>query len=399
MSDRNSTGNTREIAENGGNFTESSFITEALPSEIEIIKNMKREPKKSNSWGVKISEDTLTVDEQIKFYVETRKSFMLHGPSGIGKSRRIEEFDPDFISIVLRNGILPEEVIGKNIYPNNDKTKAGVWVPPAWYAELCKKCKAEPNKNHILFIDEITNVRPSEQSLVFHLVLNNSIGPNVGKLPENVVVAAAGNSMKESEAAYAMPEPLFRRFEGHIELKPDIQQWLEWGNQASKKNKDRQKIHPLIASFVSTYGEKVFYSAYDSENPPKFAIDPRGWEQVSDIIYDNNGVLARELIVNKVGEQIASSLIEYAQTPQITLEDILNDNYFPEDLPRKFDARYALALSLRSVTMEQITTVRKFVKRLGPEILSAFDVAWVNNDDEKALYLASLQDKEIEQEL
>jgi len=29
MSDRNSTGNTREIAENGGNFTESSFITEA----------------------------------------------------------------------------------------------------------------------------------------------------------------------------------------------------------------------------------------------------------------------------------------------------------------------------------------------------------------------------------
>ena len=150
---------------------------------------------------------------------------------------------------------------------------------------------------------------------------------------------------------------------------------------------------------VSTYGEKVFYSAYDSENPPKFAIDPRGWEQVSDIIYDNNGVLARELIVNKVGEQIASSLIEYAQTPQITLEDILNDNYFPEDLPRKFDARYALALSLRSVTMEQITTVRKFVKRLGPEILSAFDVAWVNNDDEKALYLASLQDKEIEQEL
>lgn len=220
-------------APNGGDFSRQNFLAEALHVSMEHVQvsqqeednTSKRKPRKG--YGVKVLDKPLSVNEQIKFYIQTGKSFMLHGPSGVGKTRRIEEADPEFVSIVLRNGILPEEVIGKTIYPNNDKTKAGTWVPPAWYVDLCEKCEREPDKQHVLFIDEITNVKPSEQSLVFHLVLNNSIGPNIGKLPKNVVVVAAGNSKEESEAAYNMPEPLFRRFDGHIELRPDVQLWLE----------------------------------------------------------------------------------------------------------------------------------------------------------------------------
>ena len=389
-------GNTDCQAENGGDFVEQNFLTEALCSEMTLMNKVKQEEKNEseyNQWGIKVLNKPMSIDEQIKFYVDHGKSFMLHGPSGIGKSRRIEEIDPDFVSIVLRNGILPEEVIGKNIYPNNDKTKAGVWVPPAWYAELTKKCEAEPDKRHVLFIDEITNVKPNEQSLVFHLVLNNSIGPNVGKLPDNVVVAAAGNSIEESEAAYNMPEPLFRRFEGHIELKPDIQYWLEWGTQLSDKGDGRFKIHPMVASFVSTYGNKVFYSPYDDENPPKFAIDPRGWEQISDMIYDNNGVIARELIANKIGEYNTASFIEFACTPHITLESILNHSYQQDQIPQTFDAKYALALSLRFAKISEINEVRNFVATLGSEILAMFDTVWVGNDNEKAIYLANLQGK------
>ena len=316
---------------------------------------------------------------------------MLHGPSGVGKTRRIEEADPDFVSIVLRNGILPEEVIGKTIYPNNDKTKAGTWVPPAWYVDLCEKCEREPDKQHVLFIDEITNVKPSEQSLVFHLVLNNSIGPNIGKLPQNVVVAAAGNSKEESEAAYNMPEPLFRRFDGHIELRPDVQLWLEWGSEQSDKGEGRLKVHPLVANFVGAYGSQVFYSPYDSEDPPKYAIDPRGWEQVSDIIYDNKGLIAKELIENKVGKEIAATFVAFAQTPPLMVEDVIDKNYDYNDIPTQFDAKYALALSLRSASIEEIQQVREFINdELGAEILSMFDLVWVGEDDEKAIHLAGL---------
>lgn len=400
-------GNTKFTAPNGGDFREHSFLTEALPSELSLTSSKSAEEdikqfvkkKQRKGYGIKVLEKPMTVNEQIKFYIETGKSFMLHGPSGVGKTRRIEDADPDFVSIVLRNGILPEEVIGKTIYPNNDKTKAGTWVPPAWYVDLCEKCQKEPDKQHVLFIDEITNVKPSEQSLVFYLVLNNSIGPNIGKLPQNVVVVAAGNSKEESESAYNMPEPLFRRFDGHIELKPDIHQWLEWGSEQSDKGEDRLKIHPLVANFVGAYGSQVFYSPYDSENPPKYAIDPRGWEQVSDIIYDNKGQIARELIENKVGKEIATTFVAFAQTPPLMVEDVINKNYDHDDIPTQFDAKYALALSLRSASIEEIQQVREFINdELGAEILAMFDLVWVGEDNEKAIYLAGLPKlKETEQ--
>ena len=344
--------------------------------------------RKQNRYGITIVEKPLSVNEQIKFYIDAGKSFMLHGPSGVGKTRRIEEIDPNFVSIVLRNGMLPEEVIGKQIYPNNDKTTTGIWTPPAWYTKLCKLCEEEPNKNHVLFIDEITNVKPTEQSLVYNLVLTNSIGPNLGKLPSNVVVVAAGNSKEESESAYNMPEPLFRRFEAHIELKPNIQDWLIWGSEPRKENSEQTKIHPLVSAFVATYGEKVFYTKYDSEEPPKFAIDPRGWEQISDIIYSNNGAIAKELIENKVGKEIAASFIKFAKNPPLTLDDVLEGNYDKTDIPTKYDAKYALAMGLKGATEEQVKTVREFIaNNLGNEILSVFDATWVGDNNERAILI------------
>lgn len=397
-------GNHHYTASTGGDFSHENFLSDALKIDLDAQQNYSQQQtntsqtsntsqkvKNRKGYGVTILNNPMTVNEQIKFYIENGKSFMLHGPSGVGKTRRIEEADPDFISIVLRNGILPEEVIGKTIYPNNDKTTAGTWVPPAWYTDLCDKCAREPDKNHVLFIDEITNVRPSEQSLVFHLVLNNSIGPNIGLLPKNAVVVAAGNSKEESEAAYNMPEPLFRRFDGHIELKLDIQQWLEWGSEPSKKGNGRLKIHPLVSNFVGTYSNQVFYSPYDSEEPPKYAIDPRGWEQISDIIYDNNGVIAKELIENKVGKAIATSFVAFAGTPPLMVEDVISGNYDQSDIPSQFDAKYAVALSLRSANMGEIQKVREFIgKNLGNEILSMFDAVWVGDDSEKAICIANL---------
>ena len=388
-------GNSKYIAEKNFDFTKHNFLNEAF-STVTFLKKEAVNTKRKNAFGVRIANKPLSVDEQIKFYIEKGKSFMLHGPSGVGKTRRIEEADPEFVSIVLRNGILPEEVIGKTIYLSDDKTKAGKWVAPAWYQDLCEKCAREPNKNHVLFIDEITNVRPSEQSLVFHLVLNHSIGPNVGKLPDNVVVVAAGNSMEESESAYNMPEPLFRRFDAHIYLKPDIQQWLEWGSQPSGKG-DRLKIHPLVANFVASNCKKVFYSPYDSEEPPKYAVDPRAWEQISDIIYDNDGCISMELVANKAGKDIAVAFVDFVKNLPITVQDVVEGNFVTSEIPMNFDAKFALAMSLRNANFEQIVKVREFVgKYLGNEILATFDSIWVEKSDEKAIFLQKLKQKQTE---
>ena len=345
----------------------------------------------------------MSVKEQIDFYVQNGMSFMLHGQSGVGKTARVEEIDPDLTAVPLWNGVLPEDIVGKVRYPDGSMVEAtaanmssgdGIWVAPDWYSELCKKCEKEPDKMHVLFIDEVTNARPTTQSLIFHITLKKSISPSKGQLPPNSVVVLAGNSKEESGAAYNMPEPLFRRMCGHIYLKPNVLDWVEWGSEESIKHPEepgRQNIHPLVSSFVATYGKDVFYSEYDEEDPKSYSIDPRGWEQVSDIIYDNQGVIRRELLESKLGKNISASFMAFAKNPPLSVEDIINNDYYSSDIPEDSCAKIALTYNLRHVDDKNMKTVRNFIqKNLGSENCKLFDSLWAKDNDERALRIARM---------
>ena len=359
---------------------------------------IKKEPTAGQKkYEIEVSDEPMPVKDQINFHIQNSMSFMLHGPSGVGKSQRVKEIDPDLTSIMLCNGILPEDVIGKTIYPNGvgaDGTSCGVWVPPKWYTDLCRKCNTEPDKQHVLFIDEVTNARETTQSLIYHIALEKSIAQGVGKLPNNAVVVLAGNSKEESGAAYNMPAPLFRRL-SHIYLDLNIQDWLEWGSEHSKshpEDPDRLNIHPLVASFVATYGQQVFYSEYDEENPGKYALDPRKWEKVSDKIYANKGVMRREILEADIGPELAASLLSYAKNPPLSLEKVIEGEYTRKDIPTGQDARLALALSLRHATPKQVGRVRQFIENeLGAENRAIFDSVWVGKDDTRAMQIATLR--------
>lgn len=400
-----------------GNFAQTDmkkYLDDYFSKEMQNSQEMQNsyeteyenEPKAASSkrkkrYNIQVVEEPLTVKEQINFYVQNKMSFMLHGPSGVGKTARVEAIDENLTAVPLWNGVLPEDIVGKVIYPDGqtglpDENKSGgVWVAPDWYNELCKKCKEEPDKMHVLFIDEVTNARPTTQSLIFHITLKKSISPSKGKLPDNAVVVLAGNSKEESGAAYNMPEPLFRRMCGHIHIKADIAEWLEWGSEKNSKHSEeaeRLNIHPLVSSFVGTYGKEVFYSSYNEEEPKDWAIDPRGWEQVSDIIYDNKGVIRRELLENKMGCELASSFLAYAKNPPLSLEEIIDGKYSSKDIPRNHDARLALTMNLRHVDEKNVGKVRRFIeKNLGAENRAVFDSLWVGNNDERALQIAQMQ--------
>lgn len=359
--------------------------------------------RRQQRMGIKVTRKEMSVKDQMDFYIKNGMSFMLHGPSGVGKSSRVEAIDPNLTSVPLWNGVLPEDVIGKVIYPNGEvglpgegEKQGGVWVPPDWYVELKKKCEAEPDKPHVLFIDEVTNARETTQSLIFHITLHKSISPSSGKLPSNSVVVLAGNSKEESGAAYNMPEPLFRRMCGHIYLKPSIKDWIEWGSEKSTKysedDPERLNIHPIVSSFVATHGKDVFYTQYDEDEPKDWAMDPRGWEQVSDIIYNNGGEIREELLVSKMGPELAASFMEYAEHPPLALEDVLEGAYDRSDIPQTPDAKLSLAMSLRYVNDRDFETVHDFIEtNLGKEITAVFDEAWVGKDDERALQVAEIK--------
>ena len=400
-----------------GNFEQTSiksyindyFSEEMIPHQTAIRAQEEKYTetvKLHNRYGIEVEDAPMPVKSQINFYVKHCLSFMLHGPSGIGKTRRIEDLDPELTAIPLYNGVLPEDIVGKVIYPNgtidlpdDEKQFGGRWVAPDWYIELCRKCDAEPEKKHVLFIDEITNARPTTQSLIFHIVLKRSISPSKGRLPSNAVVVLAGNSREESGAAYNMPEPLFRRMVAHIHLEPNVPEWLEWASDKSERNPGRLNIHPVVSSFVATYADQAFFSSYDEEMPPKWAIDPRGWEHISDIIYNNGGVIQRELLENKMGQELTDNFFSYAKNPLLSLEEVLEIIARKESptyrIPNSHDAKLALALGLRYANDKEVVLIRQFIRdNLGKEILAVFDPVWIDKDMERALKIKSLQQVE-----
>ena len=405
-----------------GNFEETviksyindNFSEEMIPTQT-TMRTQERKNKEAlklhNRYGIQAEDTPLPVKDQIHFYIQHCMSFMLHGPSGIGKTRRIEDIDPELTAIPLYNGVLPEDIVGKVIYPNgavglpdDERQFGGRWVAPDWYIELCSKCEAEPDKKHVLFIDEVTNARPTTQSLIFHIVLKRSISPSKGRLPGNAVVVLAGNSREESGAAYNMPEPLFRRMVAHIHLELNVPEWLEWASDKSKRHPGRLNVHPVVSSFVATYEDQAFFSSYDEETPPKWAIDPRGWEQISDIIYNNGGVIRRELLENKMGQELTDSFFTYAKNPLLSLEEVLEivaGKECPTNrIPNSHDAKLALALGLRYANDKEVVLIRQFIEdKLGKEILAVFDPVWIDEDEERALLIKSLQQMKNQQKI
>ena len=105
-----------------------------------------------NRFSVVVEDQPMTIDQQLRFYIDNNFSIMLHGASGIGKSRRVKDIDPECVMIQLRDGILPEEVIGKTAF--NDETGKSSWIEPTWYTRIKEVCAKDPKHNHVLFIDE-----------------------------------------------------------------------------------------------------------------------------------------------------------------------------------------------------------------------------------------------------
>ena len=412
------------------------FAKEIIDSETKKLQK-ERNPRQE-AFGITPVKEKMSTKEQIEYMINMGYSFRLLGPSGIGKTRRIKEIDPDLTSITLCNGIMPEEVIGRDTVPNvsfadikdaitgvsgafadskvnkeelgetiekavkeaiQGKMIGGIWRPPSWYTELCRKCAAEPNKKHILFIDEVTNARENTQSLIYKIAREGCIAEGKGVLPGNAVVVLAGNRKTETAAAYNWPGPLQRRMFGTVDLgnlKVQMKEWIEWGSEPSKTHPDnppgRLNIHPLITNFVASKGVEAFYSEYDEGNPPDFTVDPRKWEMVSDMIYDSNGHIRLGLLEISIGKDLAASLFAYAENPPLSAKEIIDGKYTKDDIPKEADACHALICNLRYVSPKQVEKVRNFIKdNLKAENLAVFDSLWVGKDDMRALQIAELR--------
>ena len=345
------------------------------------IKNSAKNPYQFNY-------EELNNDELLNDLVQANVSVFLHGPSGVGKSARVKQLDPTATRITLRPQMNPEEVDGTL------NRETGEYIPPLWYTQLCEKCEKEPDRKHILFIDELTNVKPTVQSLVYSIVLDRAGKDGLWPLPENAVVVAAGNESKDNLAAYPLTNALYRRF-SHIYYEVNKEDWLSWATRVNSSFEGK-KIHPAIIAYIMSR-EDILNQELDEEKP-KIVTDPRKWEMASKVLTATKNPNS---LLPLIGEELTADFVDFVKQIQLTPEDIVSGNYDKEDYKElSISQKLSTIAGLTTAQESELALVREFVEdNLGKELLATYDSLWISNDPERAMIIGELRDNKKDKEV
>jgi hypothetical protein len=263
-----------------------------------------------------------------------KRPIFLWGPPGIGKSDVVAEIARDMgaLLIDLRLGQMdPTDIRGIPFY-NKELGKMD-WAPPI---DLPDEETASQYPYVVLFMDEMNSAPPAVQSAAYQLVLNRRVGKY--RLPDNVVMVAAGNRESDKGVTYRMPTPLSNRFV-HSEMKVDFPSWQEWAI--------KNQIHKDVVGFL-TFAKQDLYD-FDAKSSSRAFATPRSWTFVSELLADEDLDVATttDLIAGTVGEGLAVKFMAHrkisGKLPKP--EDILSGKA-TELETKEVSAMYSLVISL-----------------------------------------------------
>lgn len=263
-----------------------------------------------------------------------QRPIFLWGPPGVGKSEVVaditEELGGHMIDLRLSQ-MEPTDIRGIPFFnKNNEKMD---WAPPI---DLPDEELAAQYPIVVLLLDEMNSSAPAVQAAAYQLILNRRIGKY--RLPDNVVMVAAGNRDSDKGVTYRMPSPLANRFL-HLEIRPDFASWQNW----AVKN----KIHPDVVGYLSFAKADLF--DFDPRSNSRSFATPRTWTFASEFCYDTGTPIGEltDLIAGCVGEGAAVKFMAHrkhaANLPKP--EDILSGKV-KELKTKEVSAMYSLTTSM-----------------------------------------------------
>ena len=263
-----------------------------------------------------------------------RRPMFLWGPPGIGKSEVVAQITEELggFMIDLRLGQMdPTDIRGIPFF-NKELGKMD-WAPPI---DLPDAELASQYPIVILFLDEMNSAAPAVQAAAYQLVLNRRIGKY--RLPDNVVMVAAGNRESDKGVTYRMPTPLANRFV-HVEMRADFAVWQDWAVTNG--------IHKDVVGYLS-FAKQDLYD-FDAKSSSRAFATPRSWCFVSELLEDEDldDVTATDLIAGTIGEGLA---VKFQAHRRISgklprPEDILSGKE-KELQVKEVSAMYSLVISL-----------------------------------------------------
>lgn len=426
----------------------SKDLAQEIKQEMELNNNIptrKSRLEKLNPDEMNNNRTKMTDTEIIQNWIESGESVLLRGPSGIGKTERIKTLYPDLIYMKLTNNMFPEKVVGsvnlqtgQSIPPNFAKTAIMQEATEEErklieeniqniydIADTVYERSKTSDKKVVIMLDELLNVKPAVQSLVYTLVLNRIVEIGKGlKLPDNVVIVATGNQKKYSVVAEDLAEPLEKRFNHILDMEPKVGEWIT--EYAIPK-----KIHPAVIGYMLTNynetgkSENIEDIAYFYEEPEigekhldangckGRTNDPRGWASISNTLYnfeknlkagkykgkDIEDIMKRS-ISSKLRNEWATEFFDFYNLPTISPEEIvegMGKGYTKVDLPRNISERFAYMTALITADESQVEACRKFIREhCDSEYLSIYDIYWAGNDERKMEKISELQEMDID---
>lgn len=265
--------------------------------------------------------------------MKKKRPIFLWGPPGIGKSEIVHQIGNDLEAHVVDIRLSlwePTDIKGIPYFNSNENTM--VWAPPA---ELPTEEFAKKHKYIILFLDEMNSAAPSVQAAAYQLILNRKIGTY--KLPDNVLIVAAGNRDADKGVTYRMPAPLANRFV-HLELTVSFDDWFAWAVE--------HNIHADVAGYLQ-FAKKDLYD-FDPKSPSRSFATPRSWTFVSELLDDDlDAETTTDLVSGAIGEGLAVKFMAHRKVASTmpNPSDIL-DGKVTELKQKEISAMYSLTVSL-----------------------------------------------------
>ena len=265
-----------------------------------------------------------------------KRPVFLWGPPGVGKSELFQGIaDKGTMGVTklidVRAALMePTDVRG---FPAPDITNGKmIWLPPT---DFPSAEEATEYDTIIMLLDELNSAPQATQASFYQLILNRAIGQY--KLPDNVVIVAAGNRESDKGVTYRMPTPLANRFV-HLEVREDFESWLEWAVA--------NKIHEDVVGYLSFAKADLF--DFDPRSSGRSFATPRSWTYTSDFCYDDcSDSELTDLVAGTVGEGIAIKFMTHRKhAKDLPLPSDILAGKVKECKVKEISAQYALTIGM-----------------------------------------------------
>ena len=317
--------------------------------------------------------------ETLRAYVPARLPVMLWGGPGVGKSAAAKYIaDEDGYTFHDIRALLmePQDLQGLPTFRQDDagRTRSDhalpMFLPPS-----------DSPDSHLFVLEEVTSAMPTMQAALYQMVFDRRIGEY--RLPPGAAIIACGNRTTDRGVAYAMPTPLASRFVCHLDVEPDVVEWVEWGVGAGIETEVLFWMDYRPASLYEFDPKRV-----GQPNNHTFPC-PRTWEFVSHYLRARRGHginedLEVKILVGMLGEarglEFAAFLRMWRQLPHPKAVHADPEGCRLPDTP---DARIALCGALYNHLDESnFGAVVTVAGRMEPEVGAYLMDMCIKKDDD-----------------